>query len=308
MEKLHQMIDAPNLRQAFRVLGEFRVGSREKPENYETALMGELAETYGIVREITNGHALFEVFRYGYDGQNIKAAIKAKAAGDDPQRGMTSLGTVPLDEILDGLESGDMPGLPYELASAAKEAQEMLESGGDPQLSDIAIDKALLNAMFRVVHEHNNAFFQKVVRSRIDIENIRSLIRIKRAGKSAEFLEGILCEGGYVGTGELLGTYPRSISDIIRFIGATRYGAMLKSSFEGLEAGDRLTQFERKCDNYKLSFIGEAYRVVFGAEPILGYILEKENEITSVRMVMSSKIMNIPPETITERLREYEAW
>jgi len=305
--KLYQMIDAHNLRQAFRLLNAANIGVGEKPENYEAALVRELSDTYDIVREITKGLALFDIFRYSYDGLNMKVVLKARTAGIDPMQSMTILGTIPKADIIEGLRNNDIPGLPPEMVLAAEEARVVLESENDPQKADIIIDKAVLGAMFRIAHEYDNVFFQKVVRSKIDIENIRSLVRIKRVGKDVQFLESVLCRGGYIDCEKLVKVFAGGIRDIDTFIGSTQYGPSLSRAFEGLETGSRLTLFEKLCDNYMLKFVGEAYRVVFGIEPILGYIFEKENEITSVRMVMASKLASIPANTIIERLREY-AW
>jgi len=305
MGKLYQIIDAHNLRQAFRVLNTSGIGVGEEPENYEAALVRELTETYNIVREITDGLVLFDVFRYGYDGLNIKIALKAMTAGNDPMPAMTGLGTVPKEEIIDGINENNISGLPPEMVIAAEEARTALALTGDPQKADILIDKAMLAAMYRIVHEYDNAFFQRVVRSKIDIENIRSLVRIKRAGNNVKFLDSVLSKGGYIESKKLVEVFSRGIHDIAAFIGNTQYGPALERAFDGLEAGGRLMHFEKMCDNFMLTFISEANRVVFGVEPILGYILEKENEITAVRMVMASKITNIPANTIIERLREY---
>jgi len=301
--KLHQMIDAPNLGQAFRVLNTSGIGVGEKPENYEAALVRALAETYQTVREITKGLGLLDVFRYNYDGLNLKIVLKAKAAGLDPLPAMTSLGTVPKEEIVSGMNRRHIPGLPPEMLRAALDAQAAIETANDPQKADIMIDKGMLHAMYRIVHEYNNVFCQKVVRSKIDIENIRSFVRIKRAGKDVRLLESVLSEGGYIQSKKLVSLFSRGIREFAAFLGNTRYGSALAHAFDGLEAGGRLTNFEKLCDNFMLTFIGEANRIVFGVEPILGFILEKENEITSVRMVMASKMTGVPADTIVERLR-----
>ena len=44
--------------------------------------------------------------------------------------------------------------------------------------------------------------------------------------------------------------------------------------------------------------------VPFGIEPVLSYLVAKENEAQAIRIVMASKIAGIAPEKITERLRE----
>ena len=113
--------------------------------------------------------------------------------------------------------------------------------------------------------------------------------------------------GGYIETGKLVRIFPAGMQDVATFIRSTKYGYALESGISDLDVDARLTRFEKICDNYLLTFISEANRFVFGIEPILGYVLEKENEITSIRMVMAAKRANSPADTVIERLREY-AW
>jgi V/A-type H+-transporting ATPase subunit C len=225
---------------------------------------------------------------------------------------MTPLGTVRKEDIVkwinnkdstgdaDNTDNTGIPGLPPEISRAAVEAKGVLAKYKDPQKADIIIDKAILSAM------HDNAFFQKVVCSRIDIENIKSLIRARHAGKDIEFFESLLNTGGYIETGKLVSVFPAGIREIAAFIRNTRYGYALESGLGELDAETRFHHFEKVCDDYMLTFINEANRVVFGIEPILGYVLEKENEITSIRLVMAAKMANSPASTVIERLRVHE--
>ena len=366
--KLHQIINAGNLRQAFQILNTADIGVGVDPEDYEQALAYELSKTYEIVREVTNGLELFDILRFKYDGLNIKFVLKHKVANSDnsnpvssspvsskntptkiatsnavspnpfPLHSMSTLGTVRREDIIKGINniesisktentdstasitnnttnittttttaknSTAIPGLPPELSQAAVEAWQVLTIHRDPQKADIVIDKAVLAAQHRIAFEYDNKFFQKVVCSRIDIENIKSLLRAKQAGKDIKTLESLLIKGGYIGTDKYIKILNANIRDIAAFIRNTRYGYALESGLGDVEANSRLTHFEKVCDNFLLTFISEANRVVFGIEPILGYILEKENEITSIRLVMAAKMAGNPANTIIERLREH---
>jgi len=299
------MIHANDLRQAFQILNTVGIGIGTDPEEYEQALVHELAETYTTIREITKGLTLFEIFRYKYDVQNIKFVLKTGKADYIPHRSMTELGTIEKEDIIEGIKKSEIPGLPPEISRAAVEARESLVPYHDPQKADIIIDKAVLNAMFRVVNEFGNSFFIDYIRCRIDIENIKNLVRCRHAGKDTKFLENLLYDGGYVETGDFVRFYPANPRDVAAFLRSTRYGKTLESALDGLYYETGLPVFEKMCDNYMLSFISKANRIVFGVEPILGYILEKENEITSIRMIMAAKMAKTPANTVIERLREH---
>jgi len=303
--KLLQMIHANDLRQAFQILNTVGIGIGTDPEEYEQALIHELAETYEIVREITKGLTLFEIFRYKYDIQNIKFVLKTGKSDYIPHRSMTELGTVRKEDIIEGIKKSEIPGLPPEISNAAIEARESLVPYHDPQKADIIIDKAALKAMLRVANEFGNSFIIEYTRCRIDIENIKNITRCKHAGKDIKFLESLLYEGGYIETGSFIRFYKANTRDLAAFLRNTRYGSVLEVALDGLDDETGLPVFEKMCDNYMLSFIGKANRIVFGIEPILGYILEKENEITSIRMIMAAKMAKTPANTVIERLREH---
>jgi len=304
--KLLQMIHAHDLRQAFQILNTEDIGVGVDPEDYELALVHELEKTYEVVSEITNGLELFNIFRYKYDGLNIKFVLKSKTTDSIPLHLMTTLGTVRKEDIVKGINNIiSIPGLPFEIMTAVVEAKEVLAAKQDPQKADVIIDKAVLAAMYRIAHEYDNAFFQKVIRSRIDIENIKSLIRARHAHKDPDAFKSMLNTGGYIETSKFLSIYSANTREVVTFLRNTRYGYALESGLGDLDIDTRLTLFEKVCDNFLLTFISEANRVVFGIEPILGYIMEKENEVTSIRIVMAAKMSGCSERTVIERLREH---
>ena len=52
------------------------------------------------------------------------------------------------------------------------------------------------------------------------------------------------------------------------------------------------------------SYIGRTRYVSFGIEPLVAYLIARENEVKLVRIVLTGKKIGLPPEEIKERLRE----
>ncbi|MCC2259781.1 V-type ATPase subunit, partial [Intestinimonas aquisgranensis] len=75
---------------------------------------------------------------------------------------------------------------------------------------------------------------------------------------------------------------------------------------EGAEAmrGGSLTQFERLCDNALTAYLSQGKRVAFGEHPLIGYLYAKENELTTIRIILTGRLAGLDAETIRERLRE----
>jgi V/A-type H+-transporting ATPase subunit C len=77
---------------------------------------------------------------------------------------------------------------------------------------------------------------------------------------------------------------------------AAKLGAQASSS-------GSLTAFELECDNTITAYLSRSHLVSFGAEAVLAYLVELDNEITNIRMILTGKLSGIAPETIRERLR-----
>ena len=84
---------------------------------------------------------IIDVFRAPYDYQNVKALLKAEAAGADPAPLLTDAGRVCPAELREAMRSADLRGLPPPLQSAAAAGRDALRAGG-PQAADFALDRS----------------------------------------------------------------------------------------------------------------------------------------------------------------------
>ncbi len=62
--------------------------------------------------------------------------------------------------------------------------------------------------------------------------------------------------------------------------------------------------FERYCDNKLMELIRPQKSNYFGIEPIAAYLLARENEIKTVRIILCGKRSGIDDGVIRERLRD----
>ena len=74
---------------------------------------------------------------------------------------------------------------------------------------------------------------------------------------------------------------------------------------EGGEALKESTSaFERWCDNQIIETIRPQKYNPFSAGPIIAYMLARENEIKTVRIILTGKLNQLPDDLIRERVRE----
>ena len=65
-----------------------------------------------------------------------------------------------------------------------------------------------------------------------------------------------------------------------------------------------LAAFERWCDNRMIRTIKPEIHNPFGIGPLAAYILARDNEIKTVRIILAAKRNDLPEEMLRERVRE----
>ena len=70
------------------------------------------------------------------------------------------------------------------------------------------------------------------------------------------------------------------------------------------ELSQSVASFERWCDNRMIETIKPQIHNPFGIGPIAAYILARDNEIKTVRIILAAKRNSLPEEMLRERVRE----
>lgn len=299
-----KMIDAKSAEEAYKVLTDAAICQGMPLTDYEQALGRNLQEAYRLVESIAPDKAVVEIFRYKYDGHNLKTLVKAKKLSGGAGDILSPLGNVPAETVRSELEAGRFEKVDPTMGAAALEAVEALAHTGDPQLVDLHIDKAVLEAQAKKAEAFGNPFLSRFVAAQVDVANIRTAVRMLRMGKDVFALRRILAEGGRLDTGTLAEAYARGMDDLLACVAASDCGRQLEPAAEGLRAGKSLTLFEKLCDNYLTSLLDGVKTVPFGVEPLVAYLYAKEGETKAARIVLASKLAGVPAQQITERLRE----
>ena len=211
-------------------------------------------------------------------------------------------GCVPASELAEGYQKEQLGGLSPRFQSAIREARETLAASHDPQLSDLALDRACYEEMAQLAQETGSAFLQGYVRLAVDVANLRAAVRVARIGKGSEFLSQVLLPGGSVSQRTLVAARGEELNALFQS-GALAQAAELGAK-AARPAGGSLTAFERECDNALTRYLGDARRVPFGVETVIAYLYAKEAELTAIRTILAGRRAGLDGAVIRERLRE----
>ena len=304
-EQLEQLITAKSDDEARKLLQSFGYGELEPthPEAIDadlTAVRAEALEDLGAGFP-DSGH--LDVFKIKYDYHNVKALLKADAMGAEAGAMLTDLGRVPAGALAGQAknlsELDDMPGY---LGDAAREGYEILSATRDPQLADIAVDRWYFRDMLETAEQTGSEFLCGYVRLQIDCSNLRTLVRTLRMGKNADFLRGVLFDGGDVAPDELLRVSMNNGGGLAELYAPT---PLASAAEEGAKAaaGGALTEFEKRCDDAVSAYLDAARLIPFGEEPAIAYLAARETEYMNLRIVLMGRAVGVPADVIRSRLR-----
>lgn len=303
-ERMERMLEARSNAEAAKVLSE--CGWPDLGEltssAIDRALAAERSRLLADLAAMAPQPAVLDVFRVRYDYHNAKVLLKAEAMETNPGRMLVDAGRVPADALAEGLRGGDLRGMPNTLRSAVAQAREVLGATGDPQLCDLALDRACYQDMLQIARELDSDFLTGYVRAMIDGANLRAAVRAVRMGRGAEFLKGVLFPGGNVAADRLLANLAAGSSFQDLYV----HTPLERAAEAGAAAlgGGPLTAFEKLCDDALNRYAAEAKHVPFGQAPLVGYLAAKETELTNIRVILTGRLAGLDADTIRERLRE----
>ena len=260
------------------------------------------AETFQELSTAAPDPRVVDVFRLKYDYHNAKVLVKAEAMGIDAGRLLLDGGRVPASGLAENYQKEQLGGLSLRFQSAIREARETLAASHDPQLADLALDRACYEEMAQLARETGSGFLQGYVRLAVDVANLRAAVRVARMGKGSEFLSQVLLPGGSVSQRTLAAARGEELSALFQ------NGALAQAAELGAKAarpaGGSLTACERECDNALTRYLGDARRVPFGVETVIAYLYAKEAELTAIRTILAGRRAGLDGAVIRERLRE----
>lgn len=269
-------------------------------DSAEKILKDEREKTWKLMGELVDKEdmSIFDVFLIGNDFHNLKAAIKQAYINKDIPNIFMSNGTMDANEIVESVKNHDFSRLPRSMSYAAEEAYEVQFRTGDSQLTDTIIDKACLAAIYEKGKESNNELIKSYGELKCASSNINIAVRASKTNKGIDFLERAFAQCDTLNEKRLIEATLNSIEALYEYLESTVYSDAVESIKESTSA------FERWCDNRLMDMIKPQKYNSFTVSPLLAYVLAKENEIKSVRIILSGILNDLSEDSVRERLRD----
>lgn len=297
---MDSLLAAGSYEECVRILADHGWSSEGENSSPEAMLASEREKTWDFIGELTKDMSIFDVFLYANDYHNLKAAIKESFVHTE-HPGVyidKSQCTVDPEVIKKAIVEKEYDLLPEDMRQIAQETTDVLLHTGDGQLCDILIDRAALIKIYESGKKTGNDILKLYGELTVASADIKTAIRANKTGKDLKFLERALAPCDSLDIKALAAAANDDEDAIYSYLDRTVYADAIPEIKKSPSA------FERWCDNRIIRSIRPQIHNPESIGPLAAFILARENEIKSVRIILSGKLNHLSDESVRERVRE----
>lgn len=295
---IDQLVNCQNEKQCLELLSEKGWGDHDTPLEASAVLKREEEKTWEVIREVAPDLSVFDVLSYSKVYHNLKAAIKEVCTEVRNENIFYDDCSIPGEEMLQIVQNKEFERLPGNMPAIAQEAYDTLLHTRDGQLCDVIVDRGALDAIYEAGRSAKDEIIQNYAESTVAIADIKTAVRSQRTGKSLDFMKRAMAECESISVDQLAKAALAGPEAIGEYLSGTTYA-------EGAQALEESpSAFERWCDNRMMETIRPQKYNAFSVGPLVAYQLARENEIKTVRIILTGKQNAFPDEAIRERVRE----
>ena len=305
-ENLKRIIDTDNLEEALSSLNDTKYGELiqklERAEDYEKILSQMLLDSYKAMIKVSPDENLVHYLEEKYNFHNLKTLVKELIQDADYSSIYIDIGKIDLVKIKRNLKEDLTDNDRY--LSYAQKALDLYKENKDPQDIDLSLDKDFYE---KLLEDSENLDYESLInftKERIDLTNLKTLLRIKGQGQSVDLLEKALIDGGNIDKNLFRDSLNADKNSYSNLFFKEKIYPQVKKSMEENDLYKAMQKLEKVIDNHLMDFAKESKKVSYGPEVIMGYLISREMEIKNLRIILTAKLNSLSREFMEERLRD----
>lgn len=245
-----------------------------------------------------------QLMRSRDDFANMRLAVRRVMTEKPVGLDYSNQGNVPpevFEQVFGQENYSGMPGFPDYLQRAAEQAIVSYYETKDIRRIDFAIDAAQFAYELAQARQLESIFLQSLFRIQIDLTNIRTMLRLKWNDSQ---LRNVFIEGGFLDPGRFLRGLELGYETLPTLFFTTPYYEIVSSGVSYLTSQNSFLRLEQLCEDYTIGFLRSTSTITAGPQPIIAYLLLKENEIRKVRLILTAKKHGLETNLVLDRLSE----
>lgn len=295
---VEQLMTCKDEQQCLQFLTEKGWGDASGGQSAEEMLKREEEKIWEVIFEIAPDKSVFDVLSYPKLFHNAKAAVKMVCTDSGQRTVFYEDCAVTGEAMMQIIRNKEFAKLPDFMAAQVEEAYETLLHTGDGQLCDVILDRAALDAIRQAGERAQDAIIREYAESTVAVADIRIAVRCQKTGKSPEFMRRAMAPCRTLNTEALIRAAAGGMDALTEYLLGTSYAGGAEALRESWSA------FDRWCDSRMMEIMRPQKYQTFSVGPLVAYILARENEIKTVRIILTGKQNGFSEEEIRERIRE----
>ena len=299
---LSDMANAENFEQAADLLGAGEYALPQGSKNFEELekiLILRRSETRSLFKDLILDEPLVELLREKDDFANLRLALRRKLTEKPLGTDYSNDGSIPAEEFEQIFEEENYSPLPYHMQEAIERAVLAYYQNKNIRRIDYALDAAQAEYKIQKAGELKSEFLLGLFRIQVDLTNIRTMLRLKFAESDER---NVFPNGGYVEPKRFIHAVEAGYEAIAPLFFATPYYEIIDSGTNYLVSNKSFLRIEHNCEEYLMGFLRSTLQITAGPQPVIAYLLMKENEIRKVRLILTAKKNYLDTKLILDRL------
>ena len=295
-----------------------------RPEEYEKILNKELKRVYDLIEDTANNPWILQFLRERYNFHNLKVVVKEVVQRANYSHLYNDIANIDIayikKELLEEnkevsfLDTLDIDG--YEAFNKkvhqdedylyyAQEAIKRFDETGNPKEIDIYLDQVYYDNLLYDADKLGLEKATEFTKERIDLINVKTLLRVRSQDETLEEFNHAFIEGGYIDLAKFEDLFNDPANSIVVKLSSERINKYLVNTLDSEKSMDEnLLDLEKAIDDHFMDYSREAKSATYGPEILINYVISKETEVKNLRIIFVSKLNNLSKEFTSERLRE----
>jgi V/A-type H+-transporting ATPase subunit C len=303
---LQDMANAGDFEQAadFLTNSEYALPSaKDRFAEVENTLRLRRAAVRALFAELMLNKSVVELFRTRDDFANLRLAVRRVATKKPPGTDYSSDGNVLPEQLKDAFEQENYNLLPDYMQEAAESAVLAYYQNKDIRQIDWAIDGAQAEFNLKMAWRVKSIFLLGLFRIQIDLANIRTMLRLKFTQSQSQFSpDKAFLKGGYIAMDRLKYGLEAGYEALGPLFFVTPYCRVVETGVNYLVSNKSFLKLEQQCEEHLTEFLKSTIQIVTGPQPIIAYLLMKENEIRTIRLLLTAKENHLETKLVLDRI------
>lgn len=299
---LHDMAAAATFEQAADLLSATEYALPEGGRSFtdvERFLQDRRATVRDLFAALCIDEQIVTLFRTRDDFANLRLALRRTLTEKPVGADYSDQGNVPQEWFAQAFEEGNENLFSDYMQRAVEAATLAYYQNKDIRRIDYAIDAVQAEHNLARAHRLESLFLLGLFRIQTDLTNIRTMLRLKFT--EAEQRD-VFLDGGYVEPERLEKGIDLGYEAMGSLFLATPYFRIIEIGAGYLASEKSFLKLEQQCDEYLMGFLKTTVQITAGPQPIIAYLLMKEHEIRTVRLILTARKNHLDTKLILDRI------